>query len=310
MKARGHHQLLLVDGHNSHYTRGFLEYARTHQIKVVAYPSHSTRVYQGLNVAIFATMKQNWSNAWDCWERSGKTVDKTNFLAIYAETHLKTLIPKNIKSAFQKTGVIPLNPDVITELMMAPSLETSTRSNLPIKQCSPVKPIVGMIQDYLDYQKLQASVSIDPRLADGQMHDLQGPTATPFFIWAAVDELASTLASFLIATLMLQSTSVPPTFKPATISPIHRTCYNHLLDNIPQTAYEQDFQNVLWESKARDEARKASMLAMQVGVVLAGMYMVRAQEQLQAIEQKKKKEWEEEINGQWESQVVYRWQVL
>ena len=171
-----------MDGHNSHYTQGFLEYTRTHQIEVVAYPSHSTHVYQGLDVVIFATMKQNWSDARDRWERSGKTVNKTNFLAIYAEANLKMLIPENIKSTFRKTGVIPLNPDVIMEPMMAPSLETSTHGTLPIEQCSPVKTMVGMIWDYLNYQKLQASASVDPRLADGQMHDLQGPTATPFFI--------------------------------------------------------------------------------------------------------------------------------
>jgi DDE superfamily endonuclease len=295
-KARGRRRLLLVDGHNSHYTRGFLEYARTHQIEVVAYPSHSTHVYQGLDVAIFATMKQNWSDARDHWERSGKTVDKTNFLAIYAEAHLKTLSPENIKSAFRKTGVIPLNPDVITEPMMAPSLETSIRGTLPIEQSSPVKTMAAMIRDYLDYQKLQASASIDA-LADGQTHDLQGQTATPFFVRAAVDELASTSASFLTATSTLQSTSAPPAFKPATISPIRRTRYSHLLDNIPQTAQEQDLQNALRESEARDEARKESMLAMQAGVVLAGMYVDRAQEQLQAVEEKKKKNGKKRLMG-------------
>jgi hypothetical protein len=98
-------------------------------------------------------MKQNWSNAQDRWEGMGKTVDKTNFLAIYAEAHLKTLISENIRSAFRKTGVIPLNPNVITEAMMAPSLETSIRGTLPIELPSPIKTMAGMIRDYLDYQK-------------------------------------------------------------------------------------------------------------------------------------------------------------
>ena len=92
------------------------------------------------------------------------------------------LIPKNIKFTFQKTGVIPLNPNVIMEPMMASSLKTLTHGTLSIEQCSPVKIMAGMIWNYLDYQKLQALASIYPNLADGQMHDLQGPIATPFFI--------------------------------------------------------------------------------------------------------------------------------
>ena len=249
VNARGRHRLLLVDGHNSHYTRSFLEYARTHQIEVVAYPSHSMHIYQGLDVAIFGTMKQNWSDARDHWKRMEKTVDKTNFLAIYAEAHLKTLISKNIKSAFRKTGVIPLNPDVITEPMMAPSLETSIHGTLPIEQPSPVKTMAGMIQDYLDYQKLHASAPTDAYLSDSQTHHspqaVQGLLATPFFIRAPVDKLASTSTSFLTSTSILQSTSVPSTFKPRTISPICQTCYSHLLNNIPQTAQERDLQNAL-----------------------------------------------------------------
>lgn len=64
-KARGRRRLLLVDGHNSHYTRGFIEYARLHRIEVVCYPSHGTHVYQGLDVIIFSVLKLNWSNARD-----------------------------------------------------------------------------------------------------------------------------------------------------------------------------------------------------------------------------------------------------
>jgi hypothetical protein len=81
-KARGRRRLLLVDGHNSHYTQEFLEYARAHHIEVVGYPSHSTHIYQGLNVIIFSRLKHYWTVARNGWERRGHTVDKTNFLAI------------------------------------------------------------------------------------------------------------------------------------------------------------------------------------------------------------------------------------
>ncbi|KAF8835328.1 hypothetical protein BDN67DRAFT_859520, partial [Paxillus ammoniavirescens] len=43
-KVSGEYRLLLVDGHNSHYTRGFLEYARLHMIIMICYPSHGMHV--------------------------------------------------------------------------------------------------------------------------------------------------------------------------------------------------------------------------------------------------------------------------
>lgn len=53
----GQYRLLLVDGHNSHYTRGFLRYARENNIAVLCYPAHTTHVYQGLDVAVFGALK-------------------------------------------------------------------------------------------------------------------------------------------------------------------------------------------------------------------------------------------------------------
>lgn len=150
-KANGHRRLLLVDGHVSHYTRAFLEYAREHRIEVIGYPSHSTHVYQGLDVVIFAPMKTAWTTARDRWEREEHTVDKTNFLSVYAEAHLATLTEENIKATFRKTGVIPFNPSVVTSTMMAPSETTSTQSTAPIRQTTPVRLMTDMVRDYIDY---------------------------------------------------------------------------------------------------------------------------------------------------------------
>lgn len=64
-KAKGCARVLLVDGHNSHYTWAFLEYAQEHNIHVLCYPAHSTHVYQGLNVAVFSVLKRFWSEERD-----------------------------------------------------------------------------------------------------------------------------------------------------------------------------------------------------------------------------------------------------
>jgi hypothetical protein len=62
-KAAGRQRLLVVDGHNSHYTHTFLEYPCKNQIVVLCYPSHSTHIYQGLDVVIFNILKRWWTVA-------------------------------------------------------------------------------------------------------------------------------------------------------------------------------------------------------------------------------------------------------
>ena len=176
-KANGRWHLLLVDGHNSQYIHVFLQYARANHIKVVGYPSHSTHMYQGLDVVIISPMKRYWTKACDEWEQQGHTVDKSNFLAIYAEAHKKALTPENIKLAFCKTGVIPFNLNIITSEMMAPSLTTSIQSMVPILQTSPVKVMSEMVLDYMDYQSTTALEEVM-----GDTRDSQGPSTTPFFM--------------------------------------------------------------------------------------------------------------------------------
>ena len=49
--------LLIVDGHASHYSRGFLEGALKNNIHVICYPSHTTHIFQALNVSLFGLLR-------------------------------------------------------------------------------------------------------------------------------------------------------------------------------------------------------------------------------------------------------------
>jgi hypothetical protein len=147
-KANGRYRLLIVDGHSSHYTMGFLDYAHKNTIVVLCYPSHSTHVYQGLDVVIFSVLKWAWSDERDKFEKSGPVVSKLNFLSVYARAHARAFTTANILAAFSKTGIVPFNPDVMTEEMMAPSLETSISSLLPLTLGSPIQEVVDLISHH------------------------------------------------------------------------------------------------------------------------------------------------------------------
>jgi hypothetical protein len=153
-KARGRRRLHLVDGHSSHYSRAFLQYAREHNIEVIGYPAHSTHIYQGLDVAIFGKFKTTWSEVRDRYERQGMVITKSNFLAVYAEAHLETLTEANIKAAFRKTGVIPFNRDVCCH-----SRDDGSEPRVIIAWCAP-------------------NPSVEPRQSNGgDDHRLHGPSA-------------------------------------------------------------------------------------------------------------------------------------
>ncbi|KII85726.1 hypothetical protein PLICRDRAFT_145598, partial [Plicaturopsis crispa FD-325 SS-3] len=169
-KANGAYRLLLVDGHNSHYTLQFLKYAREHKIIVLCYPAHATHIYQGLDVVIFAVVKRYLNEERDKWMReNAKAIDKTNFLEIYGKAHLRALTPDTIKAAFRKTGVWPFNPDVVPEEAMAPSKETSAEGHLPIVPATPVRVMADLIK------KLTISDDID----ELDEADLSGTDAEP-----------------------------------------------------------------------------------------------------------------------------------
>ncbi|KAJ7880491.1 hypothetical protein B0H13DRAFT_1630359 [Mycena leptocephala] len=116
------------------------------------------------------------------------------------------------------------------------------------------------------------------------------PPATPFFARSAIESLSRTSAAFLTRTSPLKSTSLPPIFKPVTSSPQRPVSrYAELLARPPANAREQELRDALAESDLHNETRKGAMIQMQAGVVLAGMYVNRAQGQLQAAEERKGK---------------------
>lgn len=212
---------------------------------------------------------------------------------MYAEAQAKTLTPENIKAAFRKTGVIPFNPDVVTEEMMAPSLATSTRSMVPVQQSSAIKVMSEMVINYMDYQTIQSSAG----------ESSTGPSATPgaslapIFMRSAMNDLTTTSAAFLMSPSDIISTSAPPAFIPSTISPPRPSRYLELLEKPTSTVHEQALRDALLESKVRDETRKELITEMQAGIVLANIYTSRVQGQLHSSEQKRNKKGTKRLMG-------------
>ena len=267
-----------MDGHNSHYTRDFLEYACTHQILILCYPAHTTHVFQGLDVVVFAVLKHFWTIERDWHEReTGGKVDKTNFLGIYGRAHLWTMNPDIIRTAFRKTRVWPLNPNIVTEAMMAPSKETSCEGHLPVEPASPVKVIAKLLRD----------LSIkDPDNEDNTMDTPDDATDTPDD--DPDDDLlsANTMASMreAVSTALQRLTStrlaylVSPSPPSSTSQLLHNTANpiselpQHFPTMVPQTANENLLLDALHKTEKYAEGLQRRVLELQAANVLNEMY--------------------------------------
>ena len=138
-KADGRTQVLLMDGHSSHYTLELLKYAQDNNIVILGYPPHCTHVLQGLDVVCFAKMKQEFRKEIHKFDDLHMApITKADFAGMFRCAFLRAFTSESINAAFAATGVYPFNPAAITEKQLKASLPTSTRSTFPLQQPSPV----------------------------------------------------------------------------------------------------------------------------------------------------------------------------
>lgn len=145
VKAAGRTRVLLMDGHNSHFSLPFLIHCVANNIVVICYPAHCTHALQGLDVVCFAKMKHIWHAELDAhYETKGHHVNKNTYAYVFGTAFNKAFDQKTILAAFSATGVHPYNATVISERQMKPSEVTSTQTTFPLPMNSPVRRIMAV----------------------------------------------------------------------------------------------------------------------------------------------------------------------
>jgi len=117
-KARRDWRLLFVDGHGSHVTLKFLEWAQQHRILVAVYPPHFTHRLQPLDVGCFAPLATYYSQLLEEHTRlsEGQTrMTKRDFFKCFYPAWHKAFTEKNVASSWSKTGLIPFHPALVLE---------------------------------------------------------------------------------------------------------------------------------------------------------------------------------------------------
>ena len=113
---KGIWRLLLFDGFESHLSMEFLDVLESNRVIPYRLIPHSTHLLQPLDVGCFQPYKHWHAEAVDAATRSGCTsFNKVEFLAAIDSIRRQTFKRTTIRTGWQKTGLIPYNPDVVLD---------------------------------------------------------------------------------------------------------------------------------------------------------------------------------------------------
>ena len=234
-------------------------------------------------------MKQDFGKRRDkLLHEKGEAISKENFLEVYGETHLSVLQPELIKTAFQKTGIVPFDRSVITGDKLAPSRDTSFRHFSPVEPPRDVRIMTELMADVL-----QPVVS----RKDGEDTESQNEPSNShrdtFPIRAVLPEFSVSETGYLASQLPIKSSFNPPHLSTIPISPIKcrvsSKSYNKedsLLTMMVSTPLEKALQEALIAKDSEAKYYKAQAAQIQSAMVLQRLYCQRVHRQLEAKEQK------------------------
>jgi hypothetical protein len=122
---------LILDGHASHESAEFDLFCKDHQIIPLYMPSHSSDKLQPLDVGCFAPLKEAYSaEVMRSIQHGIHHIDKENFLDLYKELR-KALSSKNIRSGFEASGLVPLNPQRVLDKLTIKNITPPTTAHGP-----------------------------------------------------------------------------------------------------------------------------------------------------------------------------------
>ena len=127
----GGYRLLILDGHKSHQSEKFQNYYEEHKIITLCMPPHSSHLCQALDVGCFSILKRAYSRKVERLMRNHiNHITKLEFLPAFMVAYSQAFTEKNIRSAFQATGIVPYAPDAILSRLDV-RLRTPTPASLP-----------------------------------------------------------------------------------------------------------------------------------------------------------------------------------
>lgn len=118
--------LLLLDNHESHVSYQSIKFCKDSGICLLSFPPHTTHRLQPLDVGVYGPFKGSLGIAINDWLLSnpGKVITIRNVGELSNIAFNRAFAMSNIKNAFQKTGIWPVNRQVFSDDDFAASTVT------------------------------------------------------------------------------------------------------------------------------------------------------------------------------------------
>ncbi|KAH8994810.1 DDE superfamily endonuclease-domain-containing protein [Lactarius akahatsu] len=124
--------LLIYDGHHSHESIELCEAAVKANIDLFALPPHTSHRLQPLDVGVFGPLQRAWQKQCSVvLDETGGGITHQNFIKEYLVARTESFKESTILSAWKKSGIRPLNPQIFSKFDFAPSFCSSTNPPLP-----------------------------------------------------------------------------------------------------------------------------------------------------------------------------------
>ncbi|CAG4995819.1 unnamed protein product [Parnassius apollo] len=120
--------VLLMDSHSAHIGAEVLKVAKDNQVYLFTFPAHCTHLLQPLDVGIFKPLKSYWRDSMNRYmnDNPRDAPNRSIFHSIMNPAFISAFTEKNIENAFKKTGICPLNDNVVPKEALRPSSLTDT----------------------------------------------------------------------------------------------------------------------------------------------------------------------------------------
>ncbi|XP_053389346.1 uncharacterized protein LOC128552342, partial [Mercenaria mercenaria] len=148
--------LLLYDGHATHITKDVIELAQKQNVHMFVIPPHSSHLVQPLDVGVFGPFKA--ALATGCHRlihaEVGRQVTRSDLPKLIAYAYNSAMTVPNLMAAFRKTGIVPFNPEVLTNTVndQYPTSEAKPKSRKERKDARNIKLLLNDIDKNVEKQ--------------------------------------------------------------------------------------------------------------------------------------------------------------
>jgi len=114
--------LVLLDGHRSHVALVLAEWAKQNNIILFILPSHTSHLLQPLDVACYGPFQCLYNTqSHKLMRQTSAAITKYNICQLACHVYTRALSSENLQSGFRRTGMFPLNKEIIPLQSLAPS---------------------------------------------------------------------------------------------------------------------------------------------------------------------------------------------